>query len=263
MRVLLTDDEELVLEDSLYVLKDTLKDAVIVTANNYQDALELAKNPIDVAFLDIEMTEKNGIELAKELQEMQPNMNIIFLTGYDKYAIEAYKLRACDYLLKPLMAKDVEHAINSLRYKIGDSTSEDDSVKDDKLQVVCFEHFSVLVGGQPVNFRRRPAKEMFAYLVTKRGTGASLEELCDVLWPESGETKKQYCWKIVSELRLSLRDYGIEDVLITNREDYSVDTTKINCDYYDYLDKKIRWNGLFMEQYSNWAEIIKGKMIND
>lgn len=264
MKVLITDDEALVLDDSLYVIRQILPSAEIVTAGSYADAVAVAMGQkLDVAFLDIEMPEQNGMELAKRLQELQPNINIIFLTGYSQYAIEAYKLRASDYLLKPLMEEDVKHALESLRYSIteeGEVKSAIDNRK--KIQVTCFDHFTVMCDGQPIAFRRAQAKELLAYLISKRGVGSTTEELCDVLWPEDGDNKKQYCWKIVSELRLSMKNAGLEDMILSTREDYSIDPSRIECDYYDYLDGKIPWNGKFMEQYSLWAEEIKGKMTN-
>ena len=199
------------------------------------------------------MPNKNGLQLAKELQKKYPSINIIFLTGHDKYAIESYRLKASDYLLKPLQEEDVIHALENLRHPIVEV--------DTTIHVVCFDVFSVLFHGTPVTFHRAQALELFAYLVTKRGVGASTEELCDILWPGSMLDRKQYLWKIVSDFRKTLEQYGITDVFVKLQDGYAVNPSRISCDYYDFLDGKREWNGKFMENFSIWPDKIKEKMM--
>ena len=253
MRVLLTEDEPIMLSSSLFVLENVLKDAEIVTARSYDEAIALAQDPIHLAFLDIEMPNKNGLDLAKDLQEIYPNINIIFLTGHDKYAIEAYRIKASDYLLKPLQEDDVLRAFDNLRHPIVE--------EENRIKVICFDVFSVLHNGTPITFRRAQALELFAYLVIKRGVSASTEELCDVLWPGSMLDRKQYLWKIVSDLRKTLEEYGIADIFVKQQDGYAINPSQIKCDYYDFLDGKKEWNGKFMENFSIWPEKIKNEIL--
>ena len=89
MRVLLVDDERMSLEDTASVISEVDPDIEILKSDNYKDALRICgENRIDVAFLDIEMPELNGIQLAKKLKAINPTVNFIFVTAYDQYALE-------------------------------------------------------------------------------------------------------------------------------------------------------------------------------
>lgn len=76
----------------------------------------------DVIFLDIEMPVKNGFDLIRELKETGENPEVIFVTAYDKYAIEAFKYAAFDYLMKPVGLTELNSSINRLRLKRKSST---------------------------------------------------------------------------------------------------------------------------------------------
>lgn len=115
MRILLVDDEPLVLNDSEDIIRSVMPAEEIIRTDNAKDAIALANEKIDIAFLDVEMPHKNGLELAKELQSIQPDIDIIFVTGYPQYALDSFKLHACDYIIKLLDEGDVLHAIKSLR----------------------------------------------------------------------------------------------------------------------------------------------------
>lgn len=262
MRILVVDDEELVLEDSVYILKGILPEAEICYTTNANEALQLAEEHFDIAFLDIEMPKMSGMELAVQLQKKQPNINIIFLTAYEKYALEAYKLKASDYLLKPLLVESVKHALGALRYSI-----EEQVGGNNKIKAVCFGRFTVYQGDHPIVFKREKEKELLAYLIAKRGVSASSSELCDAFWPEEGDAKLRYLWKIISELRKELKDMGLEEIFIDQRENYAVNIENIECDYYDWLDGKrtVADDGEedFMSQYSEWPEVYRAKLYFD
>ncbi|MCL2804684.1 MAG: response regulator [Treponema sp.] len=76
------------------------------------------KTPCDIAFLDIQMGGMNGLEVAKQLKDLNPKINIIFVTAHSQYAIEALKLHPSGYILKPVMKESVEREIENLRYPI-------------------------------------------------------------------------------------------------------------------------------------------------
>lgn len=263
MRILVTDDEPFALEDSFEAIKEALPEAEVVPADNYRDALNETEDPFDLAFLDVEMPGMTGLELAEELQKKYPKINVIFVTAFPQYALEAYKILASDYCLKPLNPSDVKRAVANLRYSL-DSPREIAKPEDDRIKIVCFGDFNFFDSkGSQIMLQREKAKELFAYLVSKRGVESTPTELCDALWGDSSENKLDYFWKLTSELRKALRDINAEDVLRQGRGKYSVDPSRIICDYYEYLDKTMRdkWNGKFMEQYGGWAEVIKGSLL--
>ena len=102
-RIIVVDDELLALKRFEHIVQ---KDNRVKLVQTFQDGLSaldfIKENTIDIAFLDIEMPEINGLELANKIQEIDPYINIIFITAYDQYALDAFKAHAIGYLLKPL-----------------------------------------------------------------------------------------------------------------------------------------------------------------
>lgn len=250
MRILVVDDEPLVLEDSVETIKKACPGAYIVAAGSYSEALKVAQSKVDVAFLDIEMPGKKGTELALELQRMNGCINIIFLTAFKQYALDAYQLLASAYLLKPVSLQEVQKVMSALRYDV-----------KEQMSARCFGIFKIYYNGKEIAFRREKEKELIAYLVARNGASASSEEICKALWPEDDTVKKDYFWKVLSELRKDLGQIGTENVLVCGRNSYYIDKSLLSCDYYNYIDGLVdSWNGEFMTQYSVWAEEIKAKL---
>ena len=83
------------------------------------DALAWAEHhPVDIAFLDVQLHEINGIELAKKLAALHPDISIVFCTGYEKYAVNAIGLHMdAGYLVKPFRASQVQDEINHIKEK--------------------------------------------------------------------------------------------------------------------------------------------------
>ena len=104
MRILLVDDEELQLLRLTEAVKKALPaDNVFLSYANPVLAWEENKEtPVDIAFLDIDMPVINGILLAKKLKIVNPQVNVIFVTAYNEYALDAYKLHASGYVTKPV-----------------------------------------------------------------------------------------------------------------------------------------------------------------
>ncbi len=216
------------------------------------EALKIAEeHSIDVAFVDIEMPEINGLELSRKLKQLNERINIIFVTAYMDYAYGALEMFASGYLLKPLQEKELIRAMKNLRYA---------PVKEEtKLKVVCFGAFSVFFKGEPVYFKRTKTQELFAYLVYQHGTLCSMGELTAVLWGDKplSKTTNAYLRQIIGSLRSTLASIGMEDAIIKEWNSIGVNVSVIECDYYDYLEnkdsRKEKYTGEFMKQYS-WAE---------
>lgn len=76
------------------------------------------ENVCDVAFLDIQMRSMTGLELAKQLKERQPNVNIIFVTGFSEYTGEAIQLHASGYIEKPVTEEKIRRELDNLRHPV-------------------------------------------------------------------------------------------------------------------------------------------------
>ena len=150
MKVLVVDDEIYMLE-ALQEAVSASPDIDSVTAfSSCSAALAYAQEyPVDIAFLDINMRGIGGLALAEKLMAMQPRCKIIFCTGYDEYAVAAFRLHVSGYLMKPITAEDVQREIDHIK---GIKTTEK------LLTIKCFGNFEVFHNGEILPFKRRMAK---------------------------------------------------------------------------------------------------------
>ena len=115
--VIMVDDRKVVLAGGLPVLEEALPNATITGFTNANEAIEYAKrNNISLAFLDIEIRNMSGFDLCKMLLEINPRTNIIFLTAYSDYSLDAWGTGASGFMLKPITAEGVKEQLKNLRY---------------------------------------------------------------------------------------------------------------------------------------------------
>lgn len=115
MTIFAIDDEKLALEGLLLAIQEAVPNANIHGFSKVQDLLScIETTSCDVAFLDIEMRETSGLILAKQLQEINPAIHIVFVTGYSQYATDAFKLRASGYVLKPATKEKIEQELKNI-----------------------------------------------------------------------------------------------------------------------------------------------------
>jgi len=118
MRAILVDDEISNLENLRTLLeKHCPQVTIIATAQNVSDAVEAIERYLpDLVFLDIQMGEKTGFDVLKLLPSR--NFEVVFVTAYDQYGIQAVKFAALDYLLKPIDIDELTCAVNKAEHKI-------------------------------------------------------------------------------------------------------------------------------------------------
>ena len=122
--VIMVDDRKVVLTGGLPILEEALPNANITGFTNTKEAIEYAKrNTVSLAFLDIEIRNMSGLDLCKILLEINPRTNVIFLTAYSDYSLDAWGTGASGFMLKPITAEGVKKQLNNLRYPffIGDN----------------------------------------------------------------------------------------------------------------------------------------------
>lgn len=259
MNVLCVDDERLALEALTEAVNEVLPQASIFPFRSGQEALALAEQtPIDVAFLDIEMRAMNGLQLAKELKELCKTTNIVFTTGYEDYALDAFGVNASGYLMKPISPQGVQTAMDNLRNPVS-------TMSPSALRVQCFGNFEVFFQNTPLVFRYAKTKELLAYLVDRKGAAISPGELIAVLWEDEKvtESMKSQLRNLLSDLKHTLREHGVEDVLKKANRCFAVDTERLDCDYYGFMHSEAwainAYYGEYMSQYS-WAEMTLGAL---
>ena len=118
-RVIVLDDEKIILRGEMATLEKVMPNALISGFTNTDDAITYAKsNNIRIIFSDIEMGSVNGIELSKEFLKINPRTNIIFLTAYADYSIDAWSTGASGFMVKPITEESLRKQLEHLRYPV-------------------------------------------------------------------------------------------------------------------------------------------------
>ncbi len=115
--VILVDDRRISLSGALSILEEVMPDAVITGFTSPSEALGYARaNRVALAFLDIELGKISGFDLCRMLLDINPHTNVIYLTAYSAYAVDAWSTGASGFLLKPVTPDAVRTQLNNLRY---------------------------------------------------------------------------------------------------------------------------------------------------
>ena len=119
LNIIMVDDEGIILSGGLPVLEEVFPNANISGFTRPSEAINYAQNkPIALAFLDIEMGKLNGIDVCRELQRINPQTNVIFLTAYMDYSVDAWKTGACGFIVKPITAAEIRNQMSRLRFPL-------------------------------------------------------------------------------------------------------------------------------------------------
>lgn len=256
MLIYAVDDEPLLLKMLEEAIRRAEPDVVVRSfdrANMLMAALQEGHKP-DVIFTDIEMPGMTGLELAAQVKMVLPETKLVFVTGFSQYAVEAYRLHVNGYIMKPVTSERIREELDVIKAPCGSKAAAD------KLQVRCFGYFDVFYRGLPLIFQRRKTKELLAYLVDRKGAVCDAGELITALWEGEGDLtlRKSYLRALTTDLRRTLAEVGMEDVLIRCHNQWAVRTERLDCDYYHMLDGDMSavnvYHGEYMLQYS-WAEL--------
>lgn len=244
------DDEKNALEYIIRKIKSAEPDAEVHGFDNAEEALASAKTmPFDVAFMDIQMPGTNGIALAKKFKKINPKSNMIFVTGYSEYTMDAFAVDASGYLLKPATKDQVRHALDNLRYPLSVPGGSDVCVQ-------CFGDFEIFVNQKPVHFKYAKSKEVIAFLIDRKGALCTNAEVIVNIWDDDDDHSAYYR-SLMKDIHDTFEELGVGDIFNRERAGASVITDKIRCDYYDYLKGTPEginaYKGEYMMQYS-WAE---------
>ena len=217
-----------------------------------------AKHPVDVAFLDIQLPETNGIVLSRMLRGINPNMITVFISAHERYLHDANEVGGDYYLVKPYTVKGVENMVNQIMHLSS-------RLKKD-IYVQTFGRFLVTYKGKPLPLTGK-AKEILAYVVAAHGKEISNDEIYQAIWEgrPGDNTSKTVYFNAMGRLKRTLEKAGIEDMLISTKRGQMVDVNIFDCDYYMWLDKSplragSQFEGQFLPEYT-WAESILGNLM--
>lgn len=266
MKTILIDDEPMALEVLEKMLEPYKDINIIGKYTKSSEALESIKllEP-NIIFLDIEMGEMNGLELAEIFMEKLDNTEIVFVTAYSDYAVEAFEVNAIDYLLKPIQEKRLHKAIERLREKnIEDLIMIDnDKSVDLNLKVYSFGGFQVLdTKGNPLKWRTKKAKELFAYLWERKENPVSKSKIMEDVFPDRDiEKAATILHTTIYQIRRSLRKLGYSDAINYFDESYQLNM-QIESDLDDFKEI-INFEVNNNEQMIEMLKIYKGDFLEE
>ena len=260
MNIICVDDEDLVLRLTTSMCRDIAgEDSSVEEFLFAQDALDWldAGNSADIALLDIDMPDMNGLVLAAKVKEKSPDTAIIFLTGYSQFAVDAFAMHASGYLMKPVSK---ERLAEEIRYVSSSHPAKEDETPH--IAAVTFGNFDLLVDGSPVSFARAKSKELLAYLVDRQGSSVTRAEAFAALWEDGfyDRSMQKQLDVVFRSLRSTLEDNGIGEILELQRGTIRVRPELISCDLYRFLagdiDAVNAYRGEYMSSYA-WAELTE------
>lgn len=262
LRAILVDDEKHALNLLNKVISDR-DDIQVVGA--YSDVSELlnvvGELKPDVIFLDIEMPEMNGLQLGERLRKMNLELEIVFVTAYRQYALDAFDVDAIDYLLKPIDPAMLHRTIQRIQKRKPIAP-----VAAAPFTIECFGGFTIYKSGhaEPIRFPTAKAEELFAYLLMNRKTNTSKWTLCESLWPEQSGLKKSEnnLHTTVYRMKKVLRENGIEVRLLSQRGLYRMECD-INCDYISFeqeIDELLKADDSRLDALVAMAQLYKGAL---
>ncbi|RCX21408.1 two-component SAPR family response regulator [Fontibacillus phaseoli] len=287
MKVILVDDERLALD---YLERQLAKLAMDINIiGKYTDPLEGRREIIarqaDIVFLDINLPELNGIELAEQILEQKLDTQVVFVTAYDEYAVKAFELNALDYIVKPIQAERLAKTMARIKASLDTRSDEAAGSDPEYTRINMFRQVSVEMkeGRQSLlQWRTTRAQELFLYLLQHRGQLVRKSTLAEMFWPEY-EHDKVYSqlYTTVYHIRKTLKPFGSRIQIVNTTEGYMMSLDQISLDTEeweaklavlphasgdsidDYIDVMKMYAGDYLQEYDYWwAESERQRLKN-
>lgn len=276
IRTILIDDERHAIREIEFFLKDYSEIEIVASYTNPLKAIdELKEKNVQLVFLDINMPQLLGIDVGSKILDINPEINIVFVTAYDQYALEAFELNAIDYILKPIQRKRFEKTMQ----RISNGIDRQNVPYNKKLIINCFGTLKIGWENQePIKWRTDKTKELFAYLLMHAGLELSKDRIIDTLWRDIDvERAIKQLHNGIYYIRKTLDAYGIDRDLVSISGNYCLKIGDVDFD-------KMVWNGIKASPVSevtlsrmeeiyvgdylenadwNWTDIDRDNYLND
>ena len=251
MRVIYVDDEKPAIDNFRLTTANFSEIRTLHTFQSGKEALDFAQeNPVDVAFLDMEMPELHGLELARKLKQHDPRIRVIFVTAFSQFALDAWGVDATGYLLKPYTAAEIRKELHKCTYQ---------ALPSRRVVIETIPTLSVAVDGVPLFISGAKPREMFALLVDRGKHGVTVGEGIACIWPDrAADLSTQSLYRMTyKRLADALENAGVGDILATSENRRYLKMEQVDCDLYRILagDKQAarKYSGEYLREY-DWAE---------
>ena len=206
MRAVIIDDEKPALDELTFLLNKSNSE-IIGAFSSPSSGLEfILREKPDVVFLDIDMPQINGLELALKIQSNLPAVIIVFVTAYAQYALEAFRVYPLDYILKPVDETRFASTIEHVRRRL----SENEKTSSRLPTIKCFGKFEILIDNEPVKFQTQKSKELLAFLLCNIDSPIYRDELSRILFDTGDDKNDSNNFRVTMyRLRNSLLNSGL------------------------------------------------------
>lgn len=212
-----------------------------------------------IAFVSWKLNDMSGGAVAELLSDFKSNCSLVFLIRDEKSAMEALELNNTSILRMPFAADKVRSCIEKVvsQAKV--------SVMRPKIRINTFGNFDIYVNEKAVIFSNSRAKELLAMLINSRGGVLTMGSIIEMFWPDEVVTPqhKTIYRKALYALRNTLNEHGIDDIIMSSRNQKAIRPEGIDCDYFNFLngDREAiaAYDGDYMMEYS-WGELTNGKL---
>lgn len=233
LNVVLFDDEKLALKMMEIQLKQIGRTQIIGQFTEYNDLIEcIRKNKPNIAFLDIEIPYKNGLEAAQDIMDISPDTEIVFVTAYKDYAFDAYELEAQDYLLKPVKKARLERVIakiEAIKHHSLNLVNNDISKKTKPLKIQMMSKFKAIdENGTVIKWRTKKTEELMVILIHHHNKILTSDEIIEALWPDKElEKAKKMLYTTMYYLKKILIPLGVSSI----ENQYSINDKDFDGDF--------------------------------
>lgn len=246
MRVVCVDDESLSLQFIEKQLKQIEGISIAAMFTNPLEAKEYIINEnIDTAFLDVQMPGINGIQLAEQILELKPDLNIVFITAYDQYAVEAFQVNALDYVIKPTTVERLRKTIKRVNAKLKETANDRNSNQEGSLLRIKVSNYLAFEEKpnvfQQISWRTSKCQELFIYLLLNRNRLVEKSTIVDLLWYDHN-VEKAYAllYTTVYNTRKQLKKY-LPNIQLYNRSDgYLLELQDVEIDLFSWENELLK-----------------------
>lgn len=222
----IVDDETLILDLMKIVIGRSGGFLIQDTFSDPMEALNsLPELKPDIVFLDVEMPEMSGMELAEQIRSLMEHTQIVFTTAHRKYSLDAFDVQALDYILKPVTDEAIERVRKRLMKQLGGPDTSS-SVNRASYSIRCFGAFEIReMRGTPVHFPTRKTEELLAYFLCHPGREINKWVLAEMLWPDmDGDRASHNLHMTIYRLKKVLKTNGIPMEMLKTNDGYELDT---------------------------------------
>lgn len=262
MKVILLDDEIIALD---YLEHQLMQIPEIEIVGKFSDPAlgkkEILNQSIDLVFLDIQLPTMDGIQLAEEILQVKPDLKIVFVTGYEAYAVRAFELNALDYLLKPVKLERLMNTIQRIDRSYTAFDLDRLAQQNQSLQIKMLGHFQMILKEKqlpPLRWRTTRAQELFLYMLQCRGQFIRKSTLVELLWPEY-EPNRAYSllYTVIYHIRKTLEQFEDYFSLTNSVDGYVLNLNNVLLDVEEWENFMMSSLPLKNRTISDYVDMMK------